>query len=172
MDWWRRAFPVDLAEEGRFSRREFGRFLAVVSTGFTAGIGFLWARRRPLESVPGEGHAGPVRVCADGEMAPGSSRLFLFQGGEDKCLLVRLPDGSYRAYRQICTHLGCAVRWDGRRIECPCHRGYFEVERGFPVEGPPTRPLAGIRIEQRDGAIWATGELPRPDGVPAVEGAP
>ncbi len=170
MPWWKRAFPIDLADEGRFSRREFGRFLAVVSTGFTAGIGFLWARRRPLESVPSGGGEGPVRICAEDELAPGASRLFAFRGAGDKCLLVRLPDGQYRAYRQVCTHLGCAVRWDGRRIECPCHHGYFEVERGFPVEGPPTRPLAGIRLERRDGFLWAEGELPKPEGF--AGGAP
>ena len=32
---------MDLAEEGRLSRREFGRFLAVVAAGFTVGIGYL-----------------------------------------------------------------------------------------------------------------------------------
>ena len=51
MTWWRRAFPLDLAEEGHFSRREFARFLAVVSAGFTTGIGYLWLRKKPLEGA-------------------------------------------------------------------------------------------------------------------------
>lgn len=169
MTWWRRAFPIDLAEEGRFSRREFGRFLAVVSTGFTTGIGFLWARKRPLESVPGDGKEGPVRICRIGDLTPGASLLFAFRGPEDKCVLVRLGDGRFRAYRQVCTHLGCAVRWDGTRLECPCHKGYFEGERGFPVQGPPTRPLTGIRIEAKDGELWAVDELPAPNELQPAE---
>lgn len=44
---WKRNFPVDIAEEGSLSRREFARFLALVSSGFTAGIAYLWGRRRP-----------------------------------------------------------------------------------------------------------------------------
>ena len=39
MPGWKDLFPVDLAEEGRLSRREFARFLALVSAGFTGGIG-------------------------------------------------------------------------------------------------------------------------------------
>ena len=52
MAHWKDAFPIDLAEESRHSRREFARFLALVSAGFTAGIGYLWARRTPLEGAP------------------------------------------------------------------------------------------------------------------------
>ena len=162
---WRRAFPIDLAEESRFSRREFTRFLAVVSAGFTAGIGYLWGRKRPLEGAPeGEGlgaHSVPLGR-ADG-LAPGESRLFAFRDADDKCLVLRTRAGQLRAFRQVCTHLGCAVRFAGGRLECPCHKGFFEPDKGFPVEGPPTRPLSGIALETRtDGTLWAVGDLPKP----------
>ena len=165
MAHWKDAFPVDLAEESRHSRREFARFLALVSTGFTAGIGYLWARRRPLEGAPeaeaAAGHAIPV--CRAAELQPGQSRLFAFRDPHDTCILVRTPLGALKAYRQTCTHLGCAVRWDGARLECPCHVGFFEVEQGFPVQGPPSRPLGGIAIEVReDGLVWALGDLAKP----------
>ena len=48
MPGWRSLFPVDLAEESHLSRREFGRFMALVAAGFTAGIGYLQLRRRPV----------------------------------------------------------------------------------------------------------------------------
>lgn len=166
MTHWKSSFPVDLADESRHSRREFARFLALVSTGFTAGIGYLWARRRPLEGAPEAGdqagHAPAVAVCAAADLAPGQSRLFTFRDAQDKCILVRTPAGALRAYRQACTHLGCAVRWDGARLECPCHVGFFEIDQGFPVQGPPTRPLGGIALEVRDGVVWAVGDLPKP----------
>jgi menaquinol-cytochrome c reductase iron-sulfur subunit len=42
----------------------------------------------------------------------------------------------------ICTHLGCRVRWvaDHQRFFCPCHEGVFDKE-GNVVSGPPPRPL-------------------------------
>lgn len=164
MPHWKKAFPIDLSEESHFARREFVRFLALVSAGFTGGIGYLALRKRPLEGAPKEEALGQVeqRICDTSEVTSGNSRLFTYRDAQDRCILVRTPKGELKAYRQTCTHLGCAVRWDGRRLECPCHHGYFEVERGFPVQGPPTRPLSALRVEEREGGIWVLGELPKP----------
>lgn len=170
MTWWRRAFPLELAEEGHFSRREFARFLALVSAGFTTGIGFLWLRKAPLEgaSDPEPGPVEhPVAVGMAADLKPGQSRLFKFRDDHDACILLRTGKGELKAYRQTCTHLGCAVRFKADRLECPCHLGFFETDRGFPVQGPPSRPLAAIALEERpDGSLWAVGELPKPTLVP------
>ena len=172
MAHWKDAFPVDLAGESRHSRREFARFLALVSLGFTAGIGYLWGRRKPLEGAPEADGAQGTRAVPLGrasELAPGQSRLFAFRDEQDKCVLLRTSQGQLRAFRQTCTHLGCAVRFAGGRLECPCHQGFFEAERGFPVQGPPTRPLSAIALELRpDGSLWAVGDLPKPTD-PAFE---
>ncbi|MBI3131382.1 MAG: Rieske 2Fe-2S domain-containing protein [Acidobacteria bacterium] len=162
--FWRRAFPLDLHEESRYSRREFARFLAVVSAGFTVGIGYLWGRKRPLEGAPGEGaRHEPVPLEGAAELKAGESKLFTFRDADDRCILLRTHEGKLRAYRQTCTHLGCAVRFDGKRLECPCHMGFFEPDRGFPVQGPPTRPLAGIALEVGpDGSVRAVGDLAKP----------
>ncbi|MBI1752685.1 MAG: Rieske 2Fe-2S domain-containing protein [Acidobacteria bacterium] len=166
MTWWRRAFPLELAEEGHFSRREFARFLALVSAGFTTGIGLLWLRKKPLEGAPDpeSGPTGhPVALGLAADLRPGQSRLFKYRDAHDACILLRTGKGELKAYRQTCTHLGCAVRYSEGRLECPCHMGYFETDRGFPVQGPPTRPLSAIALEERpDGTLWAVGELPKP----------
>jgi len=163
MPGWKSLFPVDLAEEGRLSRREFGRFMALVASGFTAGIGYLYVRRKPLDGAP-EPAAVPeeVKVCRAADLAPGNSFLFTYRNPQDRCILINTRTG-WRAYRQTCTHLGCAVRWDGKGLECPCHNGYFEVEQGFPIQGPPTRPLSRLAVELRpDGWLWVRGDLPKP----------
>ena len=175
MAGWKSLFPVDLAEESRLSRREFARFLALVSAGFTGGIGYLYWRKTPLAGAPrlasGAGaRPAELKVCRVEELTPGNSFLFTYRDADDRCILIHTPKGEWRAYRQTCTHLGCAVRWDGRRLECPCHQGAFEVDRGFPVAGPPTRPLSRLKVELRpDGWVWIQGELPKPTGP--AEGA-
>ena len=168
MAFWRRSFPVDLAEEGRFSRREFARFLALVSAGFTAGLGWLWLRKTPLAGPPSTAGTGPVPLGLAADLRPGQSRLFAFRGPQDRCILLRTPLGELRAYRQACTHLGCAVRFRNDELQCPCHEGVFEIEHGFPIQGPPTRPLSRVALEVRaDGTLWAVGDLPAPTGFPS-----
>ena len=164
MSGWKSLFPVDLAEESRLSRREFTRFLALVSAGFTGGIGYLYLRKKPLDGAPAPlAAAAELRVCRGADLAPGNSFLFTYRDRQDRCILIHTAKGEWRAYRQACTHLGCAVRWDGRGLECPCHNGAFEVDRGFPVGGPPTRPLSRLNLELRDdGWVWILGDLPKP----------
>lgn len=166
MAGWKSLFPVDLAEESRFSRREFARFLALVSAGFTCGIGYLYVRKQPLDGAPAAqplGQSAEIKVCRVEELTPGNSFLFTYRDAKDRCILIHTPKGEWRAYRQTCTHLGCAVRWDGAQLECPCHNGAFEVDLGFPVAGPPTRPLSRLNVEVRpDGWIWIHGDLPKP----------
>lgn len=162
---WRKAFPVDLADESFISRREFARFLALVSAGFTAGIGYLWGRKKPLDGAPAP--LGTSEVAVDlgpaDAILPGQSKLFTFRDKDDRCIVLRTAAGDLKAYRQTCTHLGCAVRYNGSQLECPCHNGFFECGHGFPTQGPPTRPLSGIALDLKpDGTLWAVGDLPKP----------
>ena len=77
--------------------------------------------------------------------------------------VVKDASNHVAAFGPQCTHLGCAVRYAHERLECPCHLGFFEPDRGFPIQGPPSRPLAAIALESRpDGSLWAVGELPKP----------
>jgi len=148
MTWWRRAFPLELAEEGHFSRREFARFLAVVSAGFTAGIGYLWLRKKPLEgaSDPGARHAEqPVPLGQTADLKPGESRLFTFRDPQDACILLRTPKGELKAYRQTCTHLGCAVGAADTGFACPCHGSRFDQD-GNVTGGPAPRPLPWFQV--------------------------
>ena len=68
-------------------------------------------------------------------------KLFRYPGPDDPCLLVRTGEDAYVAYSQKCTHLSCAVYYarDRNRLECPCHEGYFAVEDGRVLQGPPPR---------------------------------
>jgi Rieske Fe-S protein len=86
-------------------------------------------------------------------------KLFRYPTQNDPAILVRRVDGGLSAFSQKCTHLSCAVYYaaETNRLECPCHEGYFSVETGRVLQGPPPRPLPRIRIEERGGVIFANG---------------
>jgi menaquinol-cytochrome c reductase iron-sulfur subunit len=55
----------------------------------------------------------------------------------------------------VCTHLGCRVRWipDQGEFFCPCHNGVFAKD-GSVVDGPPPRPLDKFEYKVEDGSIF------------------
>jgi menaquinol-cytochrome c reductase iron-sulfur subunit len=64
----------------------------------------------------------------------------------------------YVSMSNICSHLGCRVRWiDGRQeFFCPCHNGVFDKE-GQVLDGPPPRPLQQYPTRVEDGQIYILG---------------
>jgi cytochrome b6-f complex iron-sulfur subunit len=76
------------------------------------------------------------------------------QLGERAVLVIRLPDGSLRAFVALCTHLQCVVGYaaERNRIECRCHDGVYSVE-GDNISGPPPRPLQALRVTVTEGVV-------------------
>ena len=58
------------------------------------------------------------------------------------------------ALSNICTHLGCGVRWDADRKSfiCTCHNGVFDMH-GEVVSGPPPKPLTRFQTKIDNGMI-------------------
>lgn len=67
--------------------------------------------------------------------------------------VVRTADG-VSARSLWCTHMGCEVRWsdEQRQYLCPCHEGIYNSS-GFPIKGPPPRPLSTIPVEVTDNGV-------------------
>jgi menaquinol-cytochrome c reductase iron-sulfur subunit len=61
----------------------------------------------------------------------------------------------YIAMSNICTHLGCRVRWipDKEQFFSPCHNGIFD-KLGYVVSGPPPRPLDRYEVRVEDDQIY------------------
>ncbi|MDQ3816872.1 MAG: Rieske (2Fe-2S) protein, partial [Acidobacteriota bacterium] len=94
-------------------------------------------------------------------LLPGSSLYFTYPTRNDPALLVRAFDGEYYAYNQKCSHRGCSIYFNqaNRRLECPCHKGTYDVRSGEVVMGPPPRPLEQIVLQVRGGnQVWAVGK--------------
>lgn len=64
----------------------------------------------------------------------------------------------YIAMSNICTHLGCRVRWidEQQQFFCPCHNGIFDKE-GLVVAGPPPRSLDRYEVKVEDGQLYLLG---------------
>jgi nitrite reductase/ring-hydroxylating ferredoxin subunit len=152
---WKDEFSVFTADERYVSRRQLTKFMTLTSLGMF--VGNLWILVRSwLYREP----AYPARkVLSEGEIPVGGVKLFAYPGPQDQCILVRTGDGAYVAYSQKCTHLSCAVFYapEHRRLECPCHEGYFSVRDGSVFQGPPSRPLPRITLERRGSDLVATG---------------
>jgi arsenite oxidase small subunit len=151
---WREEFSIFTADERYVSRRQMTKFLTLTSLSMFAGN--LWLLARSIFTKKDAVYPA-VTVAASGEIPVGGVKLF--QYANEQCILVRIGESSYAAYSQKCTHLSCAVYYarEKNRLECPCHEGYFSVVDGSVLQGPPTRPLPKVTLEQRGSDLVAVG---------------
>ena len=152
---WRDEFAIRADHERYVNRRQFAKFLVLTSLAVLAGNVWIlirsWLRRTPTF---------PVQVVARAnEVAIGGVKLFGYPTPQERCILIRTGPETYAAYSQKCTHLSCAVYYSQRanRLECPCHEGYFSVENGSVLQGPPPRPLPRVKLERRGDELVAVG---------------
>ncbi|MCM3903918.1 MAG: Rieske (2Fe-2S) protein [Pyrinomonadaceae bacterium] len=146
------------SQDREITRRRFCNGLLLTSTGLlfaaTTPVSEAAARQEPLLAYP------PLRIEGAERLMPGSSLYFVYPRATDPAILVRAEDGQYYAYSQRCSHMGCSIYFEraSRRLECPCHKGAFNTQTGFVLNGPPLRPLDLIVLQIRAGGeVWAVG---------------
>jgi nitrite reductase/ring-hydroxylating ferredoxin subunit len=146
-------FPIDRAEAEHVTRREFAKFLCLLSGGMAVGSGWVAVKDKIFPPFTFEGERF---VCNVEDVVLGATYPFTIEGSRIPFILIRLNDGSFRAYEQKCTHLSCAVYYspDKNKIECPCHHGYFDAYDGKVLAGPPPRPLPHLEVAVRDGRVF------------------
>lgn len=152
---WREDFPIEWGADNYVTRREFTKFLVLISGATFLGNGYfvLQSLRERQEKF------APKVIAQKDELAAGQVKLFRYPDEESPALLIRLADGEYVAYLQRCTHLSCPVHFAAQtnRLECPCHNGAFDAATGIVLEGPPPRPLPRIRLKFEGEQILAEG---------------
>ncbi len=64
----------------------------------------------------------------------------------------------FTAMSNICTHLGCRVRWIGDQelFFCPCHNASFD-KQGQVMDGPPPAPLDRFEVKVEEEQIFILG---------------
>jgi len=99
---------------------------------------------------PASGEAATTSVVAGKvtDFKPNSGAVIKF--GSKPAIVVRTPDGEFRAYDAVCTHLDCTVQYkaDTSQIWCACHNGMYDLG-GNVVAGPPPRPLEAFAVNLR-----------------------
>jgi Rieske Fe-S protein len=151
-------FPIEWEDDHFVTRREFFKFLTLASGGVAAGTAAIAAYSLiPREEIKFE----PALICSMSDLKPGSALAFSYPRPSDLCILVHTKSGDIAAFKRRCTHLSCPVEYEVKKgiemLYCPCHNGAFSLKDGSVLQGPPPHPLPQIKIEQRDGEVWATG---------------
>jgi len=127
------------------SRRRFA--MALLGTGLAASlVSFLYPIVKYVIPPPTTDMGGDtVSAGKIAELKPNSAKVFRF--GSKPGLLIRDPEGQYRAISATCTHLSCTVQYrsDVRQVWCACHNGYYDMT-GRNLSGPPPRPLEAFDV--------------------------
>ncbi len=158
-----------MAEEAQVSRRQFMGIAtwilgAIISAVYAIpAIAYLIAPTRQEEE---EGDWLPLGTASKVEL--GTPTLFKatierqtgwISNQEEITTYVLTDNGrDFTAFSNICSHLGCRVRWieDQEQFFCPCHNGVFAKD-GTVLEGPPPRPLDEYEVRVVDEQIEILG---------------
>ena len=97
--------------------------------------------------IPPEAESVPTNIVAAkvNELQVNQGKVFRF--GNAPAILVKTPDGEWKAFSAVCTHLQCTVQYrnDLQKVWCACHNGTFDLN-GANISGPPPRPLQEFKV--------------------------
>ncbi len=151
---WKQDFPIEQKEATHVSRREFAKFLTLLSGALAVGNGAIVIKSLAFPEKPLEGEHF---VCEQAQVPEGEMFQFEIEGSKlVPYILINLGENEWRAFEQKCTHLSCAVRYrhDIGQIECPCHKGYFNPRTGDVIQGPPPRPLPQLEVVIKNNKVF------------------
>ncbi|MCE7794895.1 Rieske 2Fe-2S domain-containing protein [Salipaludibacillus sp. CUR1] len=147
---------VDQKDDLKYNRRAFLKTAAGASIAL--GLSTVPFSVRAMMGMAEEENER-VEIGRLDQLGEGESMTFNYPTDNDPAILVHTVNGDLVAYNSACTHLMCPVFYKKEEdiLLCPCHKGYFDVNNGQPVEGPPQRELPLIEIEVENGIVYATG---------------
>lgn len=87
----------------------------------------------------------------------GSAASFTDPASGQPAYVVRPRTDQFVAFSAICTHQGCTVGFSrsADTFQCPCHGAVFSAQTGQVLQGPATRPLRAITVQEGpDGRLY------------------
>ena len=158
-----------MSDEEKIKRESFLKIAIVGIGGFIGlslgipAVGYIVSPAR-LENQSQEW----IRVGSTSKVEIGTPTLFKIKierktgwivNEEELSLYVLTEDGrDYIVMSNICTHLGCRIRWIAEKGQffCPCHNGIFD-KNGDVVSGPPPKPLNRFEVKVENDEIFVLG---------------
>jgi menaquinol-cytochrome c reductase iron-sulfur subunit len=158
-----------MSEENRFGRRQFLSTLTWAIGGLiSAGLGIPAIAYIIGPALQATGTQNWIRLGSTTKVELDTPTLFKaritrktgwIENEEELSAYVRTDNGrDFVAMSNICTHLGCRVRWISEQEEffCPCHNGVYDKD-GNVVSGPPPRPLDRFDVKVEDDELLILG---------------
>jgi thiosulfate dehydrogenase [quinone] large subunit len=106
-------------------------------------------------SQPSSVPANAVKLGPSSQLPDGQAAVYKDPSTSQPDIVIRQSDGSLTAFSAVCTHAGCTVGYEGSQIVCPCHGGTYSPTTGEVTGGPPPSPLAGKKVIEQKGSIYA-----------------
>jgi Rieske Fe-S protein len=149
------------------SRRTFLiRSIAAIGGGITAAVGIpaaVFVTGSARAATTGEDW---IRLGSASSVEPGAAPVLMkaivsrrtgyLVEEQEVSVFVTTTDGvEFSVLSNICTHLGCRVRWveDESGFFCPCHNAVFGPDGGV-LTGPPPRPLDKFEVMVEEGQLY------------------
>ncbi len=158
-----------MSEEKELSRRGFLSVVIWAIGGLISlGMGIPAVAYIVGPAIQGKQTQNWIRLGSSGKVELGIPTLFKvkverktgwIQNEEELSIYTITEDGrDFVAMSNICTHLGCRVRWvaDQGEFFCPCHNGVFD-KTGKVVSGPPPRPLDRFEVKIENNDLYILG---------------
>ena len=154
--------------KGISRRQMLSRSVAVMGGAIAAGVGVPAIFYVAGPAAEDAGVAEWIRLGAASSVEPGKPTLMkanverrsgYLTSTEEISVFVTTDNGSqFTALSNVCTHLGCRVRWvdeeDG--FFCPCHNAVFNAD-GTVASGPPPSPLDEFEVKVEESQIFIKG---------------
>jgi Rieske Fe-S protein len=158
--------PTEAESPDLESRRSFVKKLGIGAVAGTIGVAvavpaFKYLAGTGLEADPRQEW---LRIADAGSVPVGEPTLFkasverkagwITTTTDISAYVTTLDGENFTALSNICTHLGCRVRWVGDQDSffCPCHNAVFASD-GSVVSGPPPAPLQRFDVMVEDGEL-------------------
>jgi cytochrome b6-f complex iron-sulfur subunit len=134
-------------QEGYLSRREllYYVWLSSIAAAAVGSGGALVAFSYPRFK---EGEFGGKFVVGKAEDVAEGQVVTVREG---KFFLTR-QGGEFKAFYQVCTHLGCLLRETEDGFACPCHGSSFDAN-GVLISSPAPRDMDKFAVEVVDGNV-------------------
>jgi len=158
-----------MTEKKRISRRDFlGMMTWTIGGVISAGMGIPAVSYIVGPALQASENQEWIRLGSAAKVELGTPTLFKVkiekQTGwimnETELSVYVLTDNGrdFTAMSNICTHLGCRVRWidNQKQFFCPCHNAVFDQE-GKVLDGPPPQPLERYEIKVEDEQLFILG---------------